>query len=130
MSRFLDLITKWRSLASLLTSRLSDSLRKDWRKHAVFLFLLLTLTMIVTTIVSRIYQFWDVGSNSWFDRLKGDGWEFQRGAATIEQDQFGDRFSTVKYLKQGWTPADSTVLASSISDSNLSFTAASLIEPI
>src|SRR4029077_10118531 len=69
--------------------------------------LLLAFTITVTSVVSRIYQFWDVGSNSWFDRLKGDGWEFQRGAATVEQDQFGDRFTAVKYLKQGWTPADS-----------------------
>jgi mono/diheme cytochrome c family protein len=64
--------------------------------------------MAVTTAISKMYQFWDVGSDSYFDRLKGDGWEFQRGASTMNQrDQFGDQFSSVKYLAQGWKPADS-----------------------
>jgi hypothetical protein len=76
-------------------------------KYAMLLFLLLAFTMTVTSVISRMCQFWDVGSNSWIDRLKGDGWELQRGAATVEQDQFGDQFTTVKYLKQGWKPADS-----------------------
>src|SRR5580693_10144106 len=87
-------------------SRFFDSLRKHW-KHAIFLLLFLTLIMVVTTVISKLYQFWDVGSNSWFDRLKGEGWQFQRGAATVEHDQFGDQFSSVKYLAQGWTPAES-----------------------
>jgi hypothetical protein len=30
-----------------------------------------------------------------------------RGAATVTADLFGDRFTEVKYLDQGWTPADS-----------------------
>jgi len=76
-------------------------------KYAMFLFLVLAFSMTVISVISRMYQFWDVGSNSWIDRLKGDGWEFQRGAATVEQDPFGDQFTTVKYLKQAWKPADS-----------------------
>jgi len=88
-------------------SHFVDSLRKDWRKHAMFLFLFFALAFVVTTVISKMYQFWDVGSNSWFDRLKGDGWQFQRGAATVQPDQFGDQFSTVRYLNQGWKPADS-----------------------
>ena len=88
-------------------SHFVDSLRKDWRKHAISLFLFLALAFVVTTVISKMYQFWDVGSNSWFDRLKGDGWQFQRGAATVQPDQFGDQFSTVRYLNQGWKPADS-----------------------
>ncbi|HXP38667.1 MAG TPA: hypothetical protein VN833_00280, partial [Candidatus Acidoferrales bacterium] len=66
-----------------------DSLQKHWRKCAIFLFLFLVVAMVVTTVISKMYQFWDVGSDSYFDRLKGDGWEFQRGAATVAQDQFG-----------------------------------------
>ena len=107
MSRFLDLFRKCYRFVMSVTGRFLVSLKKEWHKHAIFLFLFLTLSMIVVTVISRMYQFWDVGSNSWFDRLKGDGWQFQRGAATVAQDQFGDQFSTVKYLVQGWTPADS-----------------------
>nr|WP_240141366.1 di-heme-cytochrome C peroxidase [Nitrosomonas sp. HPC101] len=33
--------------------------------------------------------------------------EPERGAATVQQDQFGDSFTTVKYLEQGWDAADS-----------------------
>ncbi len=87
--------------------RLLGSFREQWHKHLIFLFLFLALTMIITTTISKLYQFWDVGSDSWFDRLKGDGWKFQRGAATVKQDQFGDQFSNVRYLWQGWKPADS-----------------------
>jgi hypothetical protein len=85
-----------------------NSLKKNWHKHAFALFLFLALTMIIATAISKVYQFWDVGSNSWFDRLKGEGWQFQRGAATMpDADQFGDQFSTIRYLVQGWKPADS-----------------------
>jgi hypothetical protein len=87
--------------------RLLGSFREEWYKHLIFLFLFLTLTMVVTTTISKLYQFWDVGSDSWFDRLKRDAWRFQRGAATVKQDQFGDQFSSVRYLWQGWKPADS-----------------------
>lgn len=30
-----------------------------------------------------------------------------RGATTVKQDIFGDSFTDIKYLEQGWTPADS-----------------------
>ncbi len=30
-----------------------------------------------------------------------------RGATTVKQDVFGDNFTAIKYLDQGWTPADS-----------------------
>jgi len=87
--------------------RLVGSFRQQWHKQLIFLFLFLALAMIIITTISKLYQFWDVGSDSWFDRLEGDGWKFQRGAATVNQDQFGDRFSNVRYLWQGWKPADS-----------------------
>ena len=107
MSRLVAFVRKCFAIATPPMSRLLGSLRKEWRKHLVLLLLFLTLTMVVTTTVSKLLQFWDVGSDSWFDRLRGDGWQFQRGAATITQDQFGDQFSNVRYLWQGWKPADS-----------------------
>jgi hypothetical protein len=88
-------------------TRFLDSLRNHWFKYAIWFFLFLAVAMAVTTIFSKMYQFWDVGSNSYLDRLKGDGWEFQRGAATVGPDQFGDQFFSVRYLWQGWKPADS-----------------------
>ena len=30
-----------------------------------------------------------------------------RGAVTVKQDAFGDSFTAIQYLDQGWTPADS-----------------------
>jgi mono/diheme cytochrome c family protein len=90
-----------------------------WHKHLIFLFLFLVLTMIITTTISKLYQFWDVGSDSWFDRFKGDGWKFQRGAATVAQDQFGDQFLNVRYLWQGWKPADSMWFYNTTQGSNL-----------
>ena len=107
MSRLIALFMKCYRLAISPMGRLLSSLRKEWHKHLIFLFLFLTLTMIITTTISKLYQFWDVGSDSWFDRLKGDGWKFQRGAATVARDQFGDQFLNVRYLWQGWKPADS-----------------------
>jgi hypothetical protein len=119
MSRFVALFTRCYRLATSLVGRALGSFKEEWHKHVIFVLLFLTLTMIVTTVVSRMYQFWDVGSNSWFDRLHGDGWEFQRGAATVAPDQFGDQFSSVRYLQQGWTPADSLWFYNTTQGSNL-----------
>jgi hypothetical protein len=105
--KFMNILSAILARGRSLMSRFFASFGKQWHRHAIFLLLFLSLVMAVTTIVSKMYQFWDVGSNSWFDRLKGDGWGFQRGAETIAQDKFGDQFSSVKYLVQGWTPADS-----------------------
>jgi hypothetical protein len=107
MSRLIALFMKFYRLAISAVHRFFKSFREEWHKHLLFLLLFLTLTMITTTIISKLYQFWDVGSDSWFDRLEGDGWKFQRGAATVAKDQFGDEFSNVRYLWQGWKPADS-----------------------
>jgi hypothetical protein len=104
MNRLLALLSR----AILSIRRFLGSFRQAWHKHLIFLLLFLVLAMIVTTTISKLYQFWDVGSDSWFDRLKGDGWEFQRGAVDkIATDKFGDQFSSVRYLWQGWRPADS-----------------------
>ncbi len=78
-----------------------------WHKHLIYLFLFLAVIMAVSTVLSKMHQFWDVGANSWFARLAGNGWEYQRGAATVAQDKFDDKFSSVRYLPQGWTPAES-----------------------
>src|SRR5580704_3140265 len=78
-----------------------------WGKRIVLTLGVLAGLLIATSVISQAYEFWDVGSNSWTDRLKGDGEQFQRSAATVEHDVFGDRFTTVKYLQQGWTPAES-----------------------
>src|SRR5215469_16800477 len=104
--------TAWfiQSCSQIISSihRLLSAFRKNWPKHVLFLLVFLILAMIVTTVISKAYQFWDVGSNSWLDRLKGEGWEFQRGAVAMPNpDRFGDQFSSVKYLAQGWKPADS-----------------------
>lgn len=87
----------------------SFEMEKWWHKQLVSLFLLLPLFMLVATApdIYRMSEPWDVGTNSRLDLLKGEGWEYQRGAATVGQDPFGDQFSTVRYLAQGWTPADS-----------------------
>ncbi len=80
--------------------------------HSVRVLLLLLFTFVVVeaavVCISKVHQFWDIGTDSWFDRLKGKGWEYQRGALPMPQaDQFGDQFSSIKYLDQGWEPADS-----------------------
>lgn len=102
-----SVIAWFTKVCRLVMGHLLGSVKREWYKPVMSLFLLLLLALTVTTLISQIYQFWDVGSDAWFDRLKGDGWEFQRGAATVKQDQFGDQFSSVLYLKQGWKPADS-----------------------
>src|SRR6202167_517866 len=108
MNRLIAWFTRYCRIVISFTRRFLSAFSREWPKHALFLLLFLTLAMTVTTVISKAYQFWDVGSNSWLDRLKGDGWEFQRGAAPMpQQDQFGDQFSSVKYLAQGWKPADS-----------------------
>src|ERR1700691_2555669 len=108
MKWFIAWFTQYCRVVISLARRLLGVSRKSWLKYAMFLLLFLILATIVTTAISKAYQFWDVGSNSWLDRLKGEGWEFQRGAAAMaQQDEFGDQFSSVKYLTQGWKPADS-----------------------
>jgi mono/diheme cytochrome c family protein len=105
MNRYIAWFIQSCKQVSSLARRLLSAVRP---KHAIFLLAFLILAMVVTTVISKAYQFWDVGSNSRVDRLKGEGWQFQRGAAVIpDLDRFGDQFSSVKYLAQGWTPADS-----------------------
>jgi hypothetical protein len=118
------LATPWLHRSSQLCSRYYKSTKSrfdhvnsminraiDWYTKASRLviasLLLVVLTLLLSSYISWKFQFWDVGSNSWLDRLKGDGWKHQRGAVPVAQDQFGDQFLSVRYLAQGWTPADS-----------------------
>jgi hypothetical protein len=79
-------------------------LRWRWLALAVVGF---AAILAVSGTITGIAQFWDVGSPSWFARLQGEGEEYQRGAAFVARDVFGDSLNEVKYLKQNWRPADS-----------------------
>jgi hypothetical protein len=78
-----------------------------WKGRASLALLGLAVVLLASSAITRAWEFWDVGSNSWTDRWKGDGEQFLRGAAIADRDLFGDSFTTVKYLKQGWTPSES-----------------------
>jgi mono/diheme cytochrome c family protein len=78
-----------------------------WKWRASLALPGLAVILIASSAITRAWEFWDVGSNSWTDRWKGDGERFLRGAAIADRDLFGDSFTTVKYLKQGWTPSES-----------------------
>ena len=83
--------------------------RKRWRTHWRGLALVAALVIAVWSIAASligVYQFWDVGTNSWFDRLMGGG-DSRRAAAVIAADRFGDQLRDVVYLSQNWNPADS-----------------------
>ncbi len=45
--------------------------------------------------------------------------EPDRGAITVKQDQFGDSYTTIKYLEQGWDAADSLWFYTTTQGSNL-----------
>ena len=84
--------------------------RRRWHKTVIRLFILVIVLVILNSTLSRLYDYWDVGSGSWFSRFSGGGtaWALQRGAAIINHpNQFGDQYSSVRYLWQGWSPADS-----------------------
>lgn len=66
---------------------------KHWVKPIFFGILLFVLILLLVGGGSKIYQFWDKDPD--------------RGATIVKQDVFGDSFATVKYLDQGWKPADS-----------------------
>ncbi|HEY2498695.1 MAG TPA: di-heme-cytochrome C peroxidase [Candidatus Angelobacter sp.] len=82
--------------------------RRRWHKTVIRLFVLAIVVVILNSTLSRLYDYWDVGSGSWFSRFSGNTWNLQRGAAVINHpNQFGDQYSSVRYLWQGWSPADS-----------------------
>ena len=83
--------------------------RRKLHKKFGYLVLGFIVIAVVHAAFIDLYDFWDVGSNSWFARFWGKDAQFQlqRGAATAPHDQFGDQFSSIRYLDQGWTPAES-----------------------
>jgi hypothetical protein len=107
MKRVSVFVKAIRGAAVFQFKRFLASLRKDWHKHAAALILLVVVTMGITTVLSKAYQYRDIGSDASFARLEGQGWDFERGASPVAHDEFGDQASTVRYLWQGWTPADS-----------------------
>ena len=92
-----------------------DGPRKSWwkrrrRSHriAICVFLFVVGLVVLNSTLSRLYDSWDVGGRSWFSRFSGNQWGLQRGAAIMNHpNQFGDQYSSVRYLWQGWSPADS-----------------------
>src|SRR5437899_114056 len=79
--------------------------RRHWRLLALTVVLVVAVWVIAASLTG-VYQFWDVGTDSWLDRLKGHG-DNRRAAAVIAEDRFGDRLKDVVYLSQNWNPADS-----------------------
>lgn len=70
--------------------------RRRMVKHALRLmaaFIVLVIVWAGIGTISRITEFWDKDKD--------------RGATTVKQDIFGDRFSKVRYLQQNWDEADS-----------------------
>src|SRR4051794_602658 len=55
--------------------------------------LVITLSALAIVTFEHIYDFQDENTG--------------RGAATVQQDFFGDEASKITYLEQGWGPADS-----------------------
>ena len=83
---------------------------RKWHKWTLMILLCIVLLVVGNSVLSRIYDYWDVGSNSWFSHLRGEdsNWKLQRGAAVVgHPNQFGDQYNSVRYLWQGWSPAES-----------------------
>ena len=68
--------------------------------------LILILLSRATTMYSRAY----------YSLMESDP---GRGAATVSADVFGDQYKEVKYLEQGWSPADSMWFYTTTQGSNL-----------
>ncbi len=93
--------------------------KMKWRWIVFYVILSVIGASLINSAASRIFGFWDVGSNSWWAKFNPDPWQYQRGAATVAQDEFGDQFTTVRYLRQGWTPAQSMWFYNTTQGSNL-----------
>src|SRR5215470_17865054 len=81
--------------------------RKRLRRRVAWSFVNALLVLGLAAVMIGIAQFWDVGSDSYFARFKGEGKEYQRAALPIETSRFSDRVQRIEYLEQGWAPADS-----------------------
>lgn len=76
-----------------------------WLRLVIVLCVFVAIPLLVVGLISRIYQFWDDDP--------------QRGATTVAQDVFGDSFSTVRYLDQGWKPEQSLWFYTTTQGSNM-----------
>lgn len=63
--------------------------------------LIFALVGVVVFMLVRSTTWWE---RAYYSTLERDE---TRGAATVSWDVFNDKFTSVKYLTQGWTPADS-----------------------
>jgi hypothetical protein len=84
--------------------------RRRWHKIAIYLFLLVVIAIALNSTFTRLFDYWDVGSNSWSSHFKGGKatWALQRGAAIMDQpSKFDNQYKSVRYLDQKWSPADS-----------------------
>src|SRR6266404_3291830 len=66
---------------------------RHWRRNVIAVVFGTAAVLLLIVAGSQVYDFWDSDPD--------------RGATTVAQDSFGDSFTTVKYLDQGWEPKDS-----------------------
>lgn len=86
-----------------------------WKRYRMWrrllnLFLFLFILVAINSTLARLKDSWDVGGRSWFSRFQPESkaWQLQRGAAIMDQpDRFNNQYKSVRYLDQGWLPADS-----------------------
>jgi cytochrome c5 len=107
MQKFRQLITKVIDSSKTIVGRFKAWFHANWYIIIPAFLLLIIAAFAIGTAASNAYQHRDNGSNSIFSRLSGEGWQFQRGAAPPSADIYGDHVSSVRYLDQHWTPADS-----------------------
>ena len=112
-----------RALKNVVIGRIVRRIWKRWEQTNAFItkvlgwytalyrlgiFVTIFFLLPVALVNEGLNRFNDVGSASWFSRFTGEGWALQRGAAVSNHpNQFGDFYSSVRYLSQGWSPADS-----------------------
>ena len=79
------------------------------------------LTRIVPVAALLIVLFILIRSTTLIDSVYYSQWDYDadRGAATVSNDIFGDTFTKVVYLNQGWTEADSRCFYSITQGSDL-----------
>lgn len=80
-----------------------------WLKHKAKVFLLiliaLPILLLLTQSASYQYQFWDSDPD--------------RGASTVKEEVFGDHYTAVKYLDQGWKASESLWFYNTTQGSNM-----------
>jgi hypothetical protein len=62
------------------------------------------LLLVVAVVLTLLVKLTREGAYEFRDKGGADGY---RGGAILGHDKFGDRFSSIRYLDQGWKPEDS-----------------------